>query len=420
MRTGMEGMAAVEPLAAARNGRLQLSGLQVGLLLAAALAVSMAYGVTLPLLPALVERLDGGPAADVARHTGWLTGAFTLALCVFSPAWGALSDRLDRRAVIAFGLVGGGVALWGLDRAESLAGLYIARIAAGTLSAAVLPAVLAYLADVSAPQRRQSAFAWVASSTALGFLLGPVIGHALREMAGTGPGPMVRAYGMPDSPFTLVAVVCVLSALAAAALPANDRRVKPMQADARQPGKPSIPMALLLTAFVVFGITIAEVGITLIARDSRVLQAQQVPAYFALCSGVMVVVQLWAYPWLEQSIGERRLVTASLAVMSVAIALLAWPMSGWVPVAAFALAAGGIGVLIPALATRTSTAAGSRQGWALGRQAAAANLGQAVGAAVTGVLYAVAAPVPFVVAGLVLGAGSMLAASVAGEDDKRR
>jgi MFS family permease len=61
--------------------------------------VSMGYGVTLPLLPYLIERLLGtsGDAAQVSRSTGLLTGLYTLSLFLSAPAWGRMSDRYGRR-----------------------------------------------------------------------------------------------------------------------------------------------------------------------------------------------------------------------------------------------------------------------------------------------------------------------------------
>lgn len=150
---------------------------------------------------------------------------------------------------------------------------------------------------------------------------------------------------------------------------------------------------------VVFGITVAEVGVTLLGGP--------VAAYFAVCSVVMIGVQLGAYPLLERWLGEHRLVCAALTVMGAGIGILAWRQP-WTPAVAFLLAAGALGVLIPALAVRISVAAGARQGWAMGRQAAAANLGQAAGAALTGVLFAAAAPAPFLLAALLLVVGGIL------------
>lgn len=379
---------------------LRLTGWRFALLMVAALAVSMAYGVTLPLMPSLVERL-GAAGAEVARHTGWLTAVYTLGLFLFSPLWGALSDRLDRRVVMALGLVGGGVALGGMDLSPSLATLYFARGAAGVLSAAVLPAVFSYIVEVSVPGRRQKRFAWVASATALGFLLGPVVGNVLGAIAGDGIFRMTTV-GMAGSPLVVVAAICFLAAACIALLPRDKMRGDGNAARSGAIDDTRIRHSLAHTAVVVLGITVAEVGLTLISRDTPVVRPSQVAGYFALCSAVMVAMQMWLYPALERWIGEPRLVTAAMTGMALGLALLARPLAPWMPVTGLVLGAAGIGVLIPALAVRISSAAGLRQGWALGRQSSAASLGQAIGAAATGVLYAQAAPLPFLSAAAVL------------------
>ena len=73
--------------------------------------VSIGYGVTLPLLPDMIERLLGMEAnpAQVSRSTGLLTGLYTLSLFLFAPAWGHFSDRYGRRIILLTGLVGFGV-----------------------------------------------------------------------------------------------------------------------------------------------------------------------------------------------------------------------------------------------------------------------------------------------------------------------
>lgn len=374
-------------------------------LLAAGMAVSMAYGVTLPLLPGLVERTGFGSAAEVESHTGWITGAYTLALFLFAPAWGALADRLDRRWVLAAGLAGSSVALWALTVPSSMRGLYAVRAIAGLASAAVLPAVFAYVVTASASSRLQRRFAWIASATALGFLLGPALGDGLagptRASAGGG--------AFASLPLYVVAIVGLLAAVAVLGLPPN-RSIAASPGSARSADEQRIVRALLLTAVVVLAITVAEIGVTLAARRASAVGSLPVSVYFALCSGVMIAVQFWALPRLERRLGEPRLVVAALAVLSAGLGMLAVSTGGFVTAAAFVLAATGIGVLIPSLAVRISSAAGARQGWAMGRQAAAANLGQAVGAAATGSLFALAPPLPFLIAGGLVAAAAGAAA----------
>ena len=372
----------------------------------------MAYGVTLPLLPGLVERSGVGTVVDVESHTGWITGVYTLALFLFAPAWGALADRIDRRWVLAAGLAGSSAALWALNWPLGLRGLYTLRAMAGLTAAAVLPAVFAMVVTASAPHRLQRRFAWIASATALGFLLGPALGDGLTAPMRAAGGNGALAW----LPLDVVALVGLVAAAAVLRLPPN--WAMPLAPGAPVPGdERRIAHSLLLTAIVVLAITVAEVGVTLAARRAPAAGAWPVSVYFALCSGVMIAVQFWALPRLERSLGEPRLVVAALAVLSAGLGLLAVPGGGIVTAAAFVLAAAGIGVLIPSLAVRISSAAGARQGWAMGRQAAAANLGQAIGAAATGSLFALAAPLPFLVAG---GLTALAAGAAAWEGAARR
>ena len=62
----------------------------MAVLMLSVFTVSMGYGVVLPLLPYLIERLlgTGGDAAQVSRSTGLLTGLYTLSLFLFAPRRG--------------------------------------------------------------------------------------------------------------------------------------------------------------------------------------------------------------------------------------------------------------------------------------------------------------------------------------------
>ncbi|MEJ5992358.1 MFS transporter [Ramlibacter sp. PS3R-8] len=375
-----------------------LSGARFSVLLAAALVVSMGYGVTLPLLPGVLEPLVSRPS--VAGHTGWLTAAFTLALVLFSPVWGAISDRMDRRKVIALGLAGTGLALWSLDLASSLPALYAARIVAGGMSAAVAPAVFSCMVDGTLPAQRQNRFAWVASAGALGFVLGPVVGNLLGDMVAARAGrPML------DSPFAIAAFLAFAAAAAVLTLPAMQAGLA--HGHGGNGHERAIRQALPLTGLVLLAITVAEVGITLVSRDQPQVPPELVVYYFGICSAVMVLAQLWGYPWLERRLGEPRMVGGAFGGLAAALALLAWPLTPWLPALAFLLAGSSVGVLVPALAVRISQAAGGRQGWGLGRQAAASSFGQALGAAATGALYAVAPWLPFVGAAALVVVGAL-------------
>ena len=72
-------------------------------LMLAVFTVSVGFGIALPLLPDLIERLLVGEVtpAQIARHTGLLTAVYTFSLFLFAPMWGRLSIDAIYRAQAA-------------------------------------------------------------------------------------------------------------------------------------------------------------------------------------------------------------------------------------------------------------------------------------------------------------------------------
>ncbi len=141
--------------------------------------VSMGYGIILPLLPYLIERLlgPGGDAAQVSRATGVLTGLYTLSLFLFAPVWGHLSDRFGRRGILLIGLIGFGATMMTFAFIESLTAVYAERFFSGMFAASVTPVALAAIGDLAANEEaRARRLTFVSLAGIAGFLLGPMLG----------------------------------------------------------------------------------------------------------------------------------------------------------------------------------------------------------------------------------------------------
>ena len=154
-------------------------GVTMAALMLAVFTVSVGYGVVLPLLPYLIERLLGAEAqaAQVSRNTGLLTGVYTLALFLFAPTWGRLSDRRGRRGVLLVGLIGFGVTMMVFSFIESLIAVYAERFLSGVFAAAVTPVASAVIGDlVATKEARARRLTLVSLAGISGFLLGPMLG----------------------------------------------------------------------------------------------------------------------------------------------------------------------------------------------------------------------------------------------------
>lgn len=135
-------------------------------------------GVIVPVLPKLVEELQGGDLEAAAHSVGWLGALYALMQFIFSPVLGSLSDRFGRRPVILASLFGSGIDYLVLAWAPTLGWLYVARIVSG-ITAANFSAASAYIADVTPPEKRAAGFGMIGAAFGLGFIAGPAIGGLL-------------------------------------------------------------------------------------------------------------------------------------------------------------------------------------------------------------------------------------------------
>lgn len=372
--------------------------------LAVVFVVSLGYGVVLPILPfMLAHALGEAERVTIAWHTGLLTGVYMLALFLFSPLWGYISDRVGRRKVILLGLAGfSGAMLW-FAMVSDLLFVYGSRVLAGVFAAAVVPVVFAWVSDMETPRTRAQAFAWLSAASAFGFLFGPALGGWLASAGVAGQD------AAPELPFYAAALLSGAVWLAAYRFfPENVSRHAGSEFESRTP---SLIWLLVLSLLAMLGLGGYEVSLALQGQQVLNLQPREIGWMFAECSLVMILVQVFVLAPLLQRIGSGLLAPGFLA-MAIGVALLPYAANYPAMMIGVGLVAAAAGMLIPTLVYLVSLAAGSAPGAAIGKQTAAANLGQAVGSAAAGWLFAVHIEMPFwVIAGL-LGLGAVAALHV--------
>jgi len=135
----------------------------------------LSFGVIIPVLPHLVERFTGGDIASAARWVGTFGMVFAAVQFVSTPVQGALSDRFGRRPVILVSCLGLGLDFIFMALATSLPMLFVGRVISGIASASFTTAN-AYIADVTAPEKRAKSFGMIGAAFGLGFVVGPLVG----------------------------------------------------------------------------------------------------------------------------------------------------------------------------------------------------------------------------------------------------
>ena len=370
----------------------------MAVLMLAVFTVSMGYGVVLPLLPYLIERLlgTGGDAAQVSRSTGLLTGLYTLSLFLFAPAWGRLSDRYGRRTILLIGLIGFSATMLTFAFIENLPAVYAERFLSGMFAAAVTPVALAAIGDLAATEEaRARRLTFVSLAGISGFLLGPMLGVFIARGAAN-MLPIVSAAGSLALPLAGTAVLALLVAIAAAmTVPGTKRGDAAPKRD--QPASEAaawlVPKLLSLAFIVSAGVGVFEVGLALRGKQELGLTQYQIALMFTECSLVMFVVQAIVFsPWVKPET-TRWFIAPALAVLAAGLFLVPRASDFMLMLAVIGAVAASAGILSPILTYWISSKAGKAQGAELGKQTAAASLGAAVGSAAGGLLFDVA-PLP--------------------------
>ena len=354
--------------------------------------VSMGYGVVLPLLPYLIERLlgTGADAAQVSRSTGLLTGLYTLSLFIFAPAWGHLSDRYGRRIVLLTGLVGFSATMLIFAFIENLSAVYAERFLSGMFAAAVTPGALATIGDLAATEEaRARRLTFVSLAGISRFLLGPMLGVAIARSA-VSLLSIGGAAGALAIPLAVTAVLALLVAAAAAVtIPGKERSDLTIIRDQRTSGTRAwlVARLLLLVFLVSVGVGVFEVGLALRGKQELGLTQYQIALMFTECSLVMFVVQAIVFaPWIKPST-TRWFIAPALGILAVGLFLVPRASDFTLMLAVVAAVASSAGILSPILTYWISSNAGKARGAELGMQTAAASLGVAAGSAAGGMLF---------------------------------
>jgi MFS transporter, DHA1 family, tetracycline resistance protein len=136
------------------------------------------FGVIIPVVPSLLSGLMGVSIEEASWTGGWLIASFAIMQFLCSPIIGNLSDRFGRRPILLASLFGFGVDYIITAFTPTVTWLFLARIVAGIMGASFTTA-MAYIADISTPEKRAQNFGIVGAAFGLGFMIGPALGGLL-------------------------------------------------------------------------------------------------------------------------------------------------------------------------------------------------------------------------------------------------
>ena len=133
------------------------------------------FGIVIPLLTFYAEEFKATPL-DV----GLLVASYSLMQFLFAPILGAWSDKIGRRPILFFSIIGSGIGYLLIGFAGALWMIYAGRILGG-ITGANLSTAQAYIADVTTRENRAKGMGLFGMAFGLGFMFGPALAGVLSQ-----------------------------------------------------------------------------------------------------------------------------------------------------------------------------------------------------------------------------------------------
>ena len=335
----------------------------------------MGFGIVIPILPLYAQDFHASPMV-----IGWLTGIYSGMQIIFTPILGRLSDRFGRRPVLLISIAGTAVGFALMGMAQSLTLLFVARILAG-ITGGNISIPQAYIADVTAPEKRSHAMGMIGAAFGLGFTFGPLIGGVMSQIS----------YG---APFFFAAALSVVNAvLIYVLLPESlsaEHRAKPHEeastAEVFRHGRGVMFVLVVATYFfLIAGFAIMTTLFALFTAKRFGYDAHANGYLFGFVGLVSVIVQGGLIGRLVKIFGEVALTRAGMILTTVSLALLPFSDNLTVLLIVCAGLSAGSGIASPPLSGLASQMIErSWQGRALGVMQSAGSTARLIGPLIGG------------------------------------
>ncbi len=166
----------------------------------AQLVAMVGMSAFLPFLPLYVRQLGHFSAAQAQWWSGLVIAAPFVTAIIATPVWGAIADRFGRKFVVVRAAFGLGLTVFLMGLARDVETLFVLRLLQGVLSG-FIAATTGFVAAETPPQRIGYALSLLQSATAVGSVIGPLLGGLVSD-----------AVGMRWT-FVLVGLLCTVSGI---------------------------------------------------------------------------------------------------------------------------------------------------------------------------------------------------------------
>lgn len=353
----------------------------------------LGIGLVIPVMPTLMRELnlDG-------TIMGYLVSAFAVAQLVFSPFAGKWVDLYGRKRMIIIGMFLFGISELIFGLGEQVWVLFLSRILGGVSAAFIMPAVTAFIADITTMKERPRALGYLSAAINTGFIIGPGIGGFLADI-----GTRV--------PFYFAAGLGIFAGIFSILMLKEPERTVETNSSKEVPGKKGyhklftiiylIPFLIILSSSL--GLSTFESMYSLFVDQKYGFTAKDIAMLITISAILGVIAQVFLFERITRVIGEIWLVKLCLLVGAVFAFLLTRASAYWSVLAVTFMVFLAFDLIRPAITTYLSRIAGKDQGFVSGMNSAFTSVGNIIGPAIGGILFDIDLIYPYIFAAILLG-----------------
>ncbi|MGG2055466.1 MFS transporter [Lysinibacillus pakistanensis] len=358
----------------------------------------LGIGLVIPVLPTIMNELHISGSV-----VGYMVAAFAITQLIVSPIAGKLVDNIGRKVMIVAGLFIFGLSelLFGIGRTIEI--LFISRMLGGVSAAFIMPAVTAYIADITTLSQRSKALGYMSAAISTGFIIGPGIGGFLAEI-----GTRIPFYAAGILGF--VAAILSLILLKEPTRSLDDQEAAPsILGSVRRVISPLYFIPFVLIFVLSFGLAAFESLFSLFVDHKFSFTPSDIAIIITGSGIVGALAQLLLFDWLTKKMGEINVIRYSL-ILSAALTFAMTVVSHYFAIlfVTFFIFVG-FDLIRPAATSYLSKIAGNEQGFVGGMNSMFTSLGNIFGPILGGILFDINLNYPYYFATIVLTLGVILA-----------
>lgn len=364
--------------------------LSLALLLSNIFITFVGISLVLPVLPSLMNELSiSGTIA------GNMVATFALAQLIASPFTGKWTDKYGRKIMIIIGLFlySFSELLFGIGK--SLEMLFLSRILGGVSGACIMPAITAFIADITSEYERPKALGYMSAAINTGFIVGPGIGGFLAEFG-------IRV------PFFAASILGAIVAIASIFLLKEPERMEqPDSKKGQKIGWKRIFMPMYFISFVIiflstFSLTSFESLFSLFIDHKFGFTPRDIAIIITGSGTVGAIAQILLFDRLTKRLGEIMVVRLSLIFSALLVFVMTIVSSYWSILLICCIVFVGFDLVRPGITSYLSKIAGNEQGFVGGMNSMFTSIGNIFGPIIGGILFDINLNFPFYFATIML------------------